>query len=309
MNIGVEGYFKRYGYKYGILRALFTKFPFHYVGDYENKKILYYKSVKKKINKLYKKYHNEDPADIEFGKAEVKDPVWVYWKQGEANMPDIVKMCIKSIRQYSGGNVILLTDENIEDYIIFPEYIQNRLNSGTMCVAAFSDLLRFSLLEHFGGTWIDATVFLTDTLPDYMKKSELFAFRDSFGLIDNPALMSVWFLHCRKGNVVMKETRNVAFGYWKNNKHVIEYLIPYIILTTVLKYHPNIFKEIPYAVSEYCRLMFSNLGEKYDEKKYYHIKSLTPVHKLSYKFKKEVLSDADNYYNKIICYCLISSKQ
>lgn len=300
MNIGVEGYFKRYGLRYGIFRALYTKSPFHYVGDYENKKILYYKLIKKKVNSLYKKYRYADPCGLGFGKTEIDDPVWVYWKQGEADMPDVVRKCIKSIRQYSGGNVILLTDDNVGEYITFPEYIQEKLDSGTMSVQAYSDLLRFSLLEHFGGTWIDATVYLTGTLPDYMRDSDMFAFRDSFGLIENPALMSVWFLHCKKGNIVMREAKNTLFGYWKNNMYVIEYLIPYIIFTVSLENHRDIYSEIPYAVSEYCHLLFRSMGEKYDDKKYSHITELTSVHKLSYKLKEEVFSDISNFYNRII---------
>ena len=41
-NIGIDGYFKRYGFKYGIKRALFMINDIHIVKDYENKKILYY---------------------------------------------------------------------------------------------------------------------------------------------------------------------------------------------------------------------------------------------------------------------------
>lgn len=68
----------------------------------------------------------------------------------------------------------------------------------------------------------------------------------------------------------------------------------------MLEYHPDSFKDIPYAISEYCRLLFNNIGKKYDDKKCSHVTTLTPVHKLSYKLREEVLFDTSNYYNMII---------
>ena len=40
-NIGISEYFKRYGYRYGIRRMIFTVRNIHIVKEYENKKILY----------------------------------------------------------------------------------------------------------------------------------------------------------------------------------------------------------------------------------------------------------------------------
>lgn len=301
-NIGTQDYFKRYGIRYGILRALFTKFPFHYISDYENRKLLYYKKIKKKILKIFNKSCDEDPEGLIYGDCRIENPIWVYWKQGEEKMPDIVRACVKSIRENSSRTVILLTDNNIENYIKFPKYITDRFADGTMSAAALSDLLRFSLLEHFGGTWVDATVYLTDKLPNYITESGLFAFRETFGLIENPAIMSVWFLHSKKGNQIIRETRNVSFYYWKMHKYVMEYLTSNIILTFAMEKNQKYSEKVPYASSEYCRLLFSNIGEKYDEKIFAHIKELSQVHKLSYKLKENVFTDSENFYHKICNY-------
>lgn len=298
-NIGIIEYFKRYGLTYGILRAAFTKWPIHYVDDYENKKILYYRIIKKKIEKKYKNTFNNDPAGLQFNDKKYENPVWVYWKQGENNMPKIVRRCIQSIKTYVKDQVILLTDENISDYIQFPDYINEKLLSGTMSIAAYSDLLRFSLLEHYGGTWIDSTVFLTGPLPNYITDSDLFAYQDRFGLIENPALMSIWILHCRSGNKVIRQTRNLAFEYWKKHSHVMEYLSSNIILTIVLENNPEEMKTISYANSDYCRLLLNSLGDEYDPKQIDHIMTLSCVHKLSYKLLESVLSDDKNVYHII----------
>lgn len=299
-NIGVSDYLKRYGWKYGIQRGAFTAFPLHVVNDYENKKILYYSKVEKKLKKKYLKAALIDPVGLTFGTIETENPIWVYWKQGLDQAPAIVKSCIDSIRQNADTKVILITDDNVEQYVKFPSYIMEKLEKGTMSTAAFSDLLRFSLLEHYGGTWIDSTVYLTDKLPGYITKSDLFAYQDSFGLIRNPALMSVWLLHSIPHNEVIRETRNIAFEYWKNQNYVVEYLLPYIILTIVLEQHPDAFANIPYANSDYTHLMLEHINEAYDEKLTNHILNLSNVHKLSYKLKDGAYANKENLYHRIV---------
>lgn len=299
-NIGFKDYFKRYGYKYGIQRGIFTAFPLHIVKDYENKKILYYWKVKKTLKHKYSDSATKNPEGLKFGSIDCKNPIWIYWKQGIENAPDIVKACIQSIKDNTENEVIVITEENTADYVVFPVYILEKLSSGNMSAAAFSDLLRFSLLEHFGGTWIDATVYLTDSLPEYISDSEFFAYQDTFGLIENPALISNWLLHCKPGNVVMRETRNMAFAYWKEERYVIEYLFTYILLMIALEKHPEIKDNMPYANSDYCHLMLNNMAERYNDIKYKHIKQLTSVHKLSYKLQEHVYKDEYNFYHRIV---------
>lgn len=299
-NINSQEYFKRYGYKYGILRGLFTKWPLHIVSDYENKKILYYRKARKWLERKYLAYSQRDPEGLQFGTIACENPVWIYWKQGIENAPDIVKVCIQSIKENSENEVILITEKNMADYVSFPAYILKKVSNENMSAAAFSDLLRFTLLEHFGGTWIDATVYLTGALPEYITGSEFFAYQDVFGMIKNPALISNWLLHCKQKNIVMKETRNMAFAYWERESYVIEYLFTYIFLTISLENHPEVKRDMPYANSDYSYLMLNNLDEKYDYVKGKHIETLTSVHKLTYKLHAYVYRDEENFYHHII---------
>ena len=112
-NIGVSDYLKRYGWKYGIQRGAFTAFPFHVVNDYENKKILYYSKVEKKLKKKYLKSASIHPEGLTFGTVEADNPIWVYWKQGLDQAPAIIKSCINSIKQNADTKVIVITDDNI----------------------------------------------------------------------------------------------------------------------------------------------------------------------------------------------------
>lgn len=58
-NVGLDGYIKRYGVKFGIRRGIFVGLPIHIVKDYENRKLLYYYKaenyIRKKIFKVCRK--------------------------------------------------------------------------------------------------------------------------------------------------------------------------------------------------------------------------------------------------------------
>lgn len=299
-NIGLKEYFKRYGYKYGIQRGIFVTNPIHIVRNYDNKKVLYYSKVQKIVKKKYLKFSDIDPDGLRFGDYQDQDTVWIYWKQGLEQAPEIVKVCIESIIKFSSGKVIMITDKNISEYVVFPDYIMKRLDNGQMSIAAFSDLLRFTLLEHYGGTWIDATVYLTQKLPDCMLKEELFAFQDSFGTIPNAALMSVWFLHSNPGSDIIRRIRNIFYAYWTRENRVIEYLLPNILFTMAVRQSEELYNKIPYMNSEYCSLLLKSLGEPYEEKKFRHIKDLTSVHKLTYKLQEQVYKNSDNTYHYLL---------
>lgn len=299
-NINSQEYFKRYGYKYGILRGLFTRWPLHIVSDYENKKILYYRQVQKWLKKKYLAYSQKDPEGLEFGTITSKNPIWIYWKQGIENAPEIVQVCLNSIKRYSKSDVFLITDKNLDEYVHFPDYIQKKIIKNEISAAAFSDLLRFTLLEHFGGTWIDSTVLLTDEIPFYYTQCDLFMLRDSTGPIYNAASLSVWFLHSQPGNEIIRETRNITYEYWKTHNTVIEYLLPYVIITMVSENHSEYVSMMPYANNEYALLLLNRLNAEYDKQQAEYLKYLSWIHKLSYKLSEEVFKNPHNFYHHII---------
>lgn len=299
-NIGIKDYFKRYGVLNSIKRGLFTVNPLHIVTDYENKKILYYRKVRRWIENKYSYAAAVEPIGLEFGNLSPGNPLWIYWNQGEENAPLIVKRCIESIRCYYKDSVIMLSDKNLYKYIKLPQFIEQKWDKGILSAAAYSDVIRFSLLEHYGGTWIDATVLLTGPLPEYVMNSDLFAFRDSSGLIYNPALFPTWLLHCRKSNQIMRETRNILYEYWRKEKHVIEYLFTCIIFTIVLENNRDILEQIPCVHSGCTGLLLNELENNFSEEKLNYITALTSVHKLTYKLKDTVTSEKGTFYEYIL---------
>ena len=211
-------------------------------------------------------------------KNDVENPIWIYWNKGIEQAPIIVQKCYESVCKYSNQKIILLNDRNLADYIRLPDYIEKKKDAGQIPMAGYADLMRFTLLEHYGGTWIDSTVYLTDLIPDMILNSDFFAVRNSLLLIDNPMQYPAWFLHAKKGNKTIREIRNVAFAYWLKNEHVIEYLPPNLIITLVVKSNPEVEKAIPYMNSDYSEYLVKVLADDYSEEKNQYVVIASQVH-------------------------------
>ena len=297
-NIGMKGFIQRYGIANAVKRGAFMFIKLHLVKDYEVRKVLWQERASSKI-KLYLKYKYTDVQGLSFPENDVENPIWIYWNKGIEQAPIIVQKCYESVCEYSNQKIILLNDQNLADYIRLPDYIEKKKDAGQIPMAGYADLMRFALLEHYGGTWIDSTVYLTDMLPNAILNSEFFAIRNSLLLIDNPVLYPAWFLHARKGNKTIREIRNVAFAYWLKNEHVIEYLLPNLIITNVVKSDPEAEKKIPYMNSDYSEYLVKVLGDDFSTDMWEWITGLTGIHKLTYK-----LSDSINRNNSFYRYIL-----
>lgn len=74
--------------------------------------------------------------------------VWVCWLQGIDNAPELVKTCFASLCKYlKDREIVLLTNENIHDYVQLPVFIEEKHKRGIIPVAQYTDLLRLELLS------------------------------------------------------------------------------------------------------------------------------------------------------------------
>lgn len=92
------------------------------------------------------------------------DRIWIFWGQGKDSMPALVKSCYKQLRK-NNPNVVLLTNENIHEYISLSHVIIRKVTSGQLSWAHFSDIIRTKLLYTHGGLWLDATVWTPKQIP------------------------------------------------------------------------------------------------------------------------------------------------
>lgn len=106
-----------------------------------------------------------------------KPIIWQYWAQGIDNetLPEVVRHCFASVDKYAGNcQVIRLSDDTIADYVEMPKQIEETIaRGGELKKTQYSDLLRLALLIVYGGVWMDATIYLSDYLPERFLKSDI----------------------------------------------------------------------------------------------------------------------------------------
>ncbi len=90
--------------------------------------------------------------------------IWVFWWQGESGMPELVKCCYQQLRT-NNNNVILITQDNINEYVHIPDYIFEKVRAGKISFTHLSDILRVSLLAEYGGLWVDSTCWVAGSIP------------------------------------------------------------------------------------------------------------------------------------------------
>ena len=154
----------------------FLRNPLHIVKDYELRKLLWQSGGGTAVCKKYLKFRDIAPEKLTFPETQVDEPIWLFWNTGLEQAPEIVKTCYQSIKKYAGRQVVLLTENNVQNYINMPDYLNEKLKSGVLPLAIYADLMRVALLEHYGGTWMDATILLTDKIPQEILNSDFLCF-------------------------------------------------------------------------------------------------------------------------------------
>lgn len=198
------------------------------------------------LEDTYRSVINKYAADTTLGEKCEDSPIWVCWWTGEETAPPLVKQCIKSTRKNAGKHpVCIVTKDNYCNYLDIPDYIMEKVNDGRMCVANFSDYLRFSLLAKYGGLWIDATIFCSRPIPkDYFDKS-VFTCK-YFSPDSNCISKSRWTTFCTggwKGNVYFKFMQEAFECYWQKHDTAIDYLLVDYTIYTAYSHIPA-FREI-----------------------------------------------------------------
>lgn len=252
------------------------------------------------IKRRFKKYI----GDYEQKKPEKSDKkfVWVCWLQGIENAPDIVKSCYKSIKLWAKDyEVVLITKDNMSDYIQLPDYITEKWKKGIITNTHLSDIIRLELLIKYGGIWADATTYLTGPIPDYITESELFVFRN--GWLDMEMInMGNWFICAsHTNNVLLCETQSLIYKYWKKYNYIKNYFFMHMFFKMATEAHPLEWEKVPYYNQVDCHLIMDTLNSAFDQKRYDDICRLTSIHKLTYKTDGCKSDNKSKTFYDVIC--------
>lgn len=166
--------------------------------------------------------------DMEYqGVYDEMAPIWICWWTGIDTAPKLVQQCVKSIQKNAGKHPVhMITKETFDKHVEIPEYMLQKVSSGQMGLAHLADYLRVCLLEKYGGLWIDATMFCSQTIPITCFELPVFTCKSEWResrYVSNYQ----WVTFCLggwKGNVFYQFLKESFEIYWQENEVAIDYL-------------------------------------------------------------------------------------
>ena len=116
-----------------------------------------------------------------------------------------MKRCLKTIKANvpEGWQLHIITDENLKQYVMMPDFVEEMVKNGKMCRANYSDILRLALLWNYGGLWLDATCLLTQGIPQIILDSPLFLFNNKDLWQTTPFIFESWVMRSVPGNYII----------------------------------------------------------------------------------------------------------
>lgn len=212
--------------------------------------------------------------------------IWQYWEQGLENAPEIVKACLESVVRYNSDiERIVISPDNVREYVSIPEFIYKLKQRGIIKLAQFSDILRTYLLAEHGGCWIDATVLLTAPLPEYIKNADLFVFKADEKADLDGLNMASYFISAKPNNKIIIQCKHFFEKYWKENNFLVNYFSFLHAFTMIALKNKEIWDKVPFFSFIPVQQMQSELIKPYSRERFNQLKQMTPIHKLTYKPK------------------------
>ena len=222
-----------------------------------------------------------------------KIPIWCCWWQGEAQMPELVKLCharLKQVIPADKAELHLITLDNFQDYVQLPDHILEKFENKIITMTTMSDVLRFALLEKYGGYWLDATVFFSGEIPEEYFSGRFFCQRMAADTHQaaREACRCNWcgFSMAGPKNSVVFRFMNRAFSlWWERYDTIIDYVLIDYLLWSGFKAVPAIHAVIDSVPdnNEDIFEMYQVLNQPYSRELWDRLTERNVMHKLTYK--------------------------
>lgn len=226
-----------------------------------------------------------------------KNMVFTMWWQGWEKMPILVKNCVASLEKLN-KKVVVLTKENIKDFIYLPDYIWKKYYNGQIGKAHFSDIVRMAILAKYGGVWVDATCYIAREVPSCMT-DDFFVFKQSPQLRECRQYGNWWIAAPAGHEIILKQLCSLLC-YWKHESVAYDYYIFHVIWRKIIDSNISYKKmvdDIPDYYTDSTHLLLNRYDKNFDSNEWKIMKEISPVFKCSYKCKG--LSSLDTYYIKL----------
>lgn len=213
--------------------------------------------------------------------------VWSCWWQGEENAPELVKKCWESQRKKmpAGTEHIIITWDNYQNYVELPGYVVEKAESGSILPAHLADIIRCCLLYKYGGVWLDATVYMTDRLPEACFAYEILTRSTGEKIYRTGVSWVTWFLGGRKGQELYRFLMEAFFYYLREHEEILHYyMIDFLIAIACNEIEgiEETFRKIP-VNNENAAELQKYLAAAYDRELYQACTERGFLQKLTYK--------------------------
>lgn len=216
--------------------------------------------------------------------------IWTLWWQGEENAPELVKKCFINMKKYSGGAEVVILDEcNYRNYVDIPEIINEKFKEGKITITHLSDIIRFLLLDKYGGLWLDSTIYVSDYISDDMFNYDFFSIKN--GTNDKKNISqnrwTSFLIGGKAGNVVFKDVLNMFIRYWENNDELACYFLIDFYLNHEYK-NSEIFRDQIDLLPDYKGNIFEMAGNLKSVSDMDEIKCTGIFQKLNWRFQDKI---------------------
>lgn len=253
---------------------------------------------------------------VEQNNDEIKSSytIWVFWGQGEENMPPLVKACYRQLTHYN-DNVILLSNHNIDKYIIIPSKIKERVSRREISWAYFSDIIRNALLAKYGGLWLDATAWVSGSIPmNELKEFDIFSPTGDEKLSPKSPIFwsgfewhwSGWCLWARKSNeLLFSFVREMLINIALREKEIPDYVTIDYLIYFACRNFTSVSRKMKQMETKYCynrHRLASMMNDSFDINKYTELIKDDFVFKLSFRspWKKYTAEGKQTFYGYIL---------
>lgn len=219
----------------------------------------------------------------------LKDHVWLCWWQGLDQAPEIVRICVESIRRNVGNHPLtLITDENYRDYVDIPDWVLDKVRAGIITRTNLSDLLRLSLLAKHGGLWLDATFFCSAPIDKLAFGHPMFTIKRPDYLHASIAggNFAGYSLACDEGHRrVFATVRDLFLEHWRRSDFMVDYLLVDYLIVMAQRHDPSIAAAFASVEpnNPLCDELFKCLGEPFCPARWDELSRDTSLFKLTWK--------------------------
>ena len=249
-------------------------------------------------------------------KSEEQLLLWTLWWQGYDQMPPIVKLCYQTQKKYAeskNAKLILLTKDNISEYIDIPQIILQKVEKKNITITHFSDIIRIILIEQYGGAWIDSTLLIDNSRWEtHFENNDFFSFHlpaevhipSGTGQVLTECKWTGFMLYSKLPHnplfVFLKES---IVDYWEKYDVLVDYFIMNFLIRVLYDNEEHAKDMIDLVEYNNPCLYDLNLimNHKYEEDEWVSLKARTNFFKLSWKEAYTKVDDEGHttFYGKL----------